>query len=555
MLGGDLEGLSLQSQKDFSRLLNDLPLEELDLFFDAGLTTPALLAMLRNEVRNHLFNPVKIRGRFSYDPFVYIMEHGRYPKRTKRLKEDIKQIVHFSTECLPKVRPLAVDGRFYHNSGATIVQELGYALASASEYLTILTDAGFALDKVASTIHFNLSVGSAYFLEIAKFRAARLLWKNLIEAFDGNPKRNKMYLHAETSRWNKTLYDPYTNMLRTTTEGMSASIAGCDSMTVLPFDEHFRKPDEFSCRIARNQQLIMGEEAYLDKVVDPAAGSYYVEKLTEMIGERAWGLFQEIEQQGGLFRAIDEGTPQMAIKNVQQKRDLSVATRKRVFVGTNQFTNDEDRLAEKISTDHTVRSLKQTNYRLDTGPYNFVEILSTALKANATLGDIISLLFNKGKHYIRTVNPYRGTQAFEKLRLATERHETTPTVLTLPIGHKKWRKARSTFASNFFGCIGYHIENPIGFEDMDEALEAIKEQSPEVVVLCSSDDEYPELVPTLGEALDTMEEPPIFVLAGYPEQFISHFKSAGVEEFIHTKSNVLKTLKRFQNKLEIIEDN
>ncbi len=553
MLGGDLQGLPIQNQQSFTNLLKGISPEETSLHFDAGLASPALLAILWNEVKNQSYTPAKIRGTFSYDPFIYILQHGQYPKDADTLREDIFDLANFAKTKLPEVSPLSADARFYHNAGGTIVQELGYALATASEYLSLLTDEGLNADEATNLLHFNFAVGSSYFLEIAKFRAARLLWKNLIEAYGGDPTQN-IYLHGETSRWNKTLYDPYTNMLRTSTEGMSAAIAGCDSLTILPFDQHYRQPDEFSQRIARNQQLILSEENYLDKVTDPSAGSYYIEKLTDDIAQAAWKLFQEVEGEGGLLKAIENGTVQSALEDSQQQRDEAIASRGRIFVGTNQYSNAGDKMGEQIESPYRTVSLKESDTEFNGDDEKLVQYIASAFADGAKLGDIVEQLFDFGRHQYRTVTPYRGARAFEKLRLATEKHEITPKVLNLPLGNKSWRKGRSTFSANFFGCAGYKIENPIGFPDVDAAVKEVKEQQPDIAVVCSSDKEYKKLVPAIGEKLNNMDNPPILVLAGYPKNDIEAYKKAGVDEFIYKNCNVLETLTRFQQKLKIVEN-
>jgi methylmalonyl-CoA mutase len=321
----------------------------------------------------------------------------------------------------------------------------------------------------------------------------------------------------------------------------------------MPFDHHVRQPDEFSKRIARNQQIILSEEAYLDKVEDPAAGSYYIEKLTEDLGQQAWELFQDIETEGGLLKAIENGTIQSAIQESQQKKNQAVASRKRIFVGTNQYPNPDDAMADKIESGYKATSLSES----EDEEYNVREIpddLADAFAKGASMGDVVPSLFDFGKHYIRTVSPYRGPQAFENLRMATENHETTPKVLMLPMGNRKMRKARSTFSSNFFGCAGYDIEEPIGFENVDEAMQAVQEQSPDIAVICSSDKEYKELVTAICDSMSQLDQQPIIVLAGYPKDDIETYKQAGVDEFIYANCNVLETLTRFQQKLNIIEN-
>ncbi|HEX6983438.1 MAG TPA: methylmalonyl-CoA mutase family protein [Balneolaceae bacterium] len=554
MLGGDLEGTSIQSQEDVGRLLQNISLEKTSIHFDAGMASPALFAMLWNEVQAQNLNPEKVQSTFSYDPFSFILQKGQLPKDVKAFQKDIIQMTGFTVQNLPGVRPFCVDARTFHNSGATIVQELGFVLASASEYLDLLTDEGFDAAEAANQIHFKFSIGSNYFLEIAKFRAIRLLWQNLVKAFGGDEEKVQPYIHGETSRWNKTLYDPYTNMLRTTTEGMSAAIAGCDSITVLPFDETFRHPDDFSERIARNSQVILSEEAYFDKVADPAAGSYYIEQLTSDMAREAWQFFQEVEKAGGMLKATRDRFVQAAIEESQQKRDQAIARRGRVFVGTNKYPNPEDEMAEKFQPGQAIISLKESELKSNIKIESFIPGLAKALADGAKLGDLLSYLFDTGKENIRPLEFYRGTQAFDELRMATEKHETTPKVLCLPMGNPRMRKARSAFAGNFFGSVGYEIENPIGFESVEEAAKTAGNQSPDVVVICGSDEEYEELVPAVCDELNKLKNRPLVVLAGNPRENEAAFRKAGIDEFIHAKSNALETLKYFQTKLGIIKN-
>ncbi|GAA5521717.1 methylmalonyl-CoA mutase subunit beta [Aliifodinibius salicampi] len=554
LLGGDLQGLPIQNQKGFHQLFDNISIEDTALHFDAGLASPALLGMLWNESKEIASTPKKIKASFSYDPFIYLLSNGHYPKGKKQLSRDILQLAEFTDLRLPNVYPLCIDARTYHNMGGTIVQELGYALAGASEYLTMLTNNGYDVNKASDRLYFSYSIGSNYFLEIAKFRAARLLWKNLLEAYGGNPEHHNIYLHGETSRWNKTLYDPYTNMLRTSTEGMSAAIAGCDSITVLPFDQHFRHNDNFSQRIARNQQLILREEAYLDKVEDPSAGSYYIEKLTDKLGQEAWNIFQEVETEGGLLKAIENGTIQSAIQESQQLRYQAIASRGRIFVGTNQYTNPDDQMAAEIDSDYQTVALNDSDIDIRSDSNNLPEYLAEAFNQGAGIADIASRLFDFGKQHYRIVHTYRGPQAFEELRLATEKHKMTPKVLNLPLGDKNWRKARSAFSANFFGCAGFDIEDPISFENIDAAIKAVKEQQPDIAVICSSDKEYKELVPAIAKEVNSLENQPILVLAGHPQEDLDHYKEAGIDEFIYAKCNVLETLKKFQTKLCIIDN-
>lgn len=554
-LGGDLQGTAIQNQEDFSTLFERIDIADTPLKFDSGLGTPLLLAMLHNEIENREMEPASVDVSFMYDPYAYMARKGQLPKPEQDFLDEAAQMISYCSRHLKGVRCLGVDGQLWHNAGASIVEELALALATGSEYLAKLSERELSIDEIASHIHFSFAIGSNYFLEIAKFRAFRILWEKVVKAYEPEKESSTLaYVHGETSRWNKPIYDPYTNMLRTTTEGMSAAIAGCDSISINPFNLSSQKPDEFGQRIARNTQIIFKEEAYLNQVYDPAAGSYYIEKLTDKIAAASWEQFQELEKQGGIFKAITNGTVATMIEESAQKHNQAIAERGRIFVGTNQYPNEEDKMAGKIKQEHSTVSLNESDLDVEIDKSMIVESVAKAFRNGAELGDLVPGLFDHGKQLFRAIYPYRGTEPFEKLRLATEQHATTPTVLILPLGDRKMRKARSTFASNFFGCAGYDIEEPIGFQSVDEAVDKISELNPEIVVLCSSDQEYGELVEPLCTELTSWVKHRVIVVAGYPEDHIQTFRDAGVDAFIHRKSNVLETLKEFHQKLGIEMD-
>lgn len=553
MLGGDLAGTAIQNQQHFTDLLENINLDKVTVHFDSGLATPVLLAMLHNEVQRQGVAPGQTAATFSYDPFRSILLNGRMPKNPADFQHDIYQMFKFSKHSLPGVRPLCVDARTYHNTGASLVQELGLAMAAASEYLATLTDHGAETTEAGKHLCFYFSAGSNYFLEIAKFRAARLLWEQLIEAYGGDASAVPAYLHGVTSRRNKSLYDPYNNILRTTTEGMSASIGGCDSITLRPFDEHFRNTDDFSERIARNAQVIMSEEAYLDKVKDPSAGSYYIEKLTDDIAREAWTFFQEVEKAGGIIKAIQDNFVQLNIEQSQKKRQQAIAKGDRVFVGTNKYPNPDDRMADKNQPDQPTVSLDAPDGEPEIDKDKLITELANALMDESDLKDFIPYLYDIDKHDIRQLAPFHETEPFEQLRMATEKHDTTPLVLTLPVGDPKIRKARSTFAGNFLGCAGYQIEDPIGFDSAEEALAQAVKKSPDIVVLCSSDENYKDIVPAATELFSDMEMPPLLVIAGNPTEDIRSLRKQGVDAFINSRSNILDTLELFHRKLGIID--
>jgi len=454
----------------------------------------------------------KIRGSVDYDPLGYFSRYGRFYHSKE---EDFKLLERLlqATELLPRFHVLTVDGSLFHNAGSGIVSQLAFTLAKGADYLTYLTGACFEVDQVAAHLRFQFAVGSGYFMEMAKFRAARYLWANIVNAYGLNDADNAaMCIHCKNSEWNKTVYDPYVNLLRTTTETMSSLIAGVHSMEVLPFDKVYENPSEFAERIARNQQLILKYESYFDKVADPAAGSYYIEELTQNIIDKAWALFLEVDEMGGYFKAFEKGFIQKTIQEEAIRKDRDIARRRHIILGTNQYPD---------SNEH----------------YEHIE--DKVFDVNGT---------DSG---IETLKPYRGAQAFERLRYKTDQyalHNKRPVAWMLTYGNLAMRNARARFAGNFFGCAGFEIVNNPGFETIEKGIEAARKANPDIVVICSPDEEYGDIALPVFRALkDRM----VIVLAGYPEKLVERLIQEGMEHFIHTRSNVLEELKKYQHLLKI----
>ena len=325
-----------------------------------------------------------------------------------------------------------------------------------------------------------------------------------------------MSIHTETASWNISVYDPHVNMLRTTTESMSAVIAGVDSHLVKPFDAAFEKPGEFSERIARNQQLLLKEEVYLDRVADPAAGSYYIENLTALLVEQAWKLFLEVEEKGGFIEAVKAGFIQQRIEENAEMLNTSLATRKNSLLGTNQYPNFNERIEKYIPAE-----------------------VFTATD------------FTEENAIVETLKPYRGSQVFEKMRKRTDdyaRENKRPSVFMFTYGNLAMRLARAQFAGNFFAVAGFDLIDNLGFKSIEEGVQAALESKAEIVVICSADDEYAEIAPKINNALKGKA---IVVVAGYPIDIIDELKKAGLEHFIHMRSNILESLQGFQKDLNI----
>lgn len=467
------------------------------------------------------YDATKLRGSINYDFFNKMLakgkEKGDFAQTSKALIETIQP--------LPFYRVLNVNALTLNNAGAYISQELGYALAWGNEYLSQLSEMGLPVASVAKKIKFNFGISANYFLEIAKFRAARLLWANIVASYNPQCVRDcenkgangecrcaaKMVAHAETSSYNLSLFDAHVNLLRTQTEAMSAALAGVDSITVTPFDKAYQTPDEFSERLARNQQLLLKEESHLDKVVDPAAGSYYIENLTVSIAKQAWDIFLSVQEEGGFYATLKAGSVQKAINETGKERHQAVAKRKEILLGTNQYPNFTEMAGNKKPVECKCCCNEQDDCKTDVKKLNFD----------------------------------RAASGFEALRLETEASGKRPKAFMLTIGNLAMRQARAQFSCNFLACAGYEVVDNLGFPTVEEGVEAAMTAGADIVVLCSSDDEYAEYAIPAFKALNGRA---MFIVAGNPAN-ADELKAAGIENFINVRSNVLETLKAYNAQL------
>ena len=400
------------------------------------------------------------------------------------------------------VRVVNVSANVFSDSGSTIVEELGFGLSVAHEYLVRLMEAGLTVDQAAKKIRFTFAVTSNYFMEMAKFRAARLLWANIVKQYEPACECScKMFVHARTSSWNQTVYDPYVNMLRGTTEAMSAAIAGVHSLEVLPFDYAYTTPTEFSERIARNQSLLLKHESHFDQVIDPAGGSYYIENLTKTIAEEAWKLFLELEEKGGYVEAFKAGYVVERVKASATAKDKAIATRRQILLGANQYPN-------------------------------FNEVADAAVTAEA-----VTRVAAEGNVLV----PYRGAMAFEAMRFGVDKSGKELKAFMLTCGNLAMARARAQFSCNFFACAGIRVQDNNFFKSVEEGVEAALASEAQIVVVCASDDDYAEVAPKVQELLGGKA---ILVVAGAPA-CTEELQAQGINNFINVKSNVLETLRSY----------
>lgn len=496
------------SAADLDMLLKDICIPAVEITF-CGEKMANVAELVLAKVEKEGIAKEDVRIAFCIDPLVKgLSSKGDFcsPNGEKCIAR-IVELIHKTKE-YKHVRIVTVAGQTFGNSGSTIVEELAFTLSAGHDYLVRLTDAGLDVDAAARKLRFSFSVSSNYFMEIAKFRAARMLWTNIVKGY--GPAKNcacKMQIHAETSRWNQTVYDPYVNMLRGTTEAMSATIAGVHSLEVMPFDASFENPTEFSKRIARNVELLLKNESHFDQVVDPAGGSYYVENLTQSIAAEAWKLFLEIEEKGGYTEAYKAGLIVERIKASAAAKDKNIATRRQTLLGANQYPNFTEVAGKEITAESVTRKQAEGNVLV----------------------------------------PYRGAMAFEEMRLQVDRSGKEPKAFMLTCGNLGMARARSQFSCNFFACAGIKVIDNTYFKSIEEGAKAALESKAQIVVVCASDDDYAEAAPKVKELLGGKA---ILVVAGAPA-CAPELEAQGITNFINVKSNVLETLKFYLKEMGI----
>ncbi len=504
----------LAYQEEMDALLKGIDLSKTPVHFASANSYSILVELLMKTLAASKQDATKVRGSFDFDSIAWYTLHGEFYNSAEDNFNELACLINLVHKKLPGFKCFNVNAQHFHNAGANPVQELAYALAVASEYFNQLTDRKLDIAQIVPCMQLTLATGSDYFLEIARFRAARLLFAKMSQQYGGKDDSLKIYLHAVNSGFNKTLYDPYVNMLRTTTESMSAAIGGADAITGLALNQPYAEEDPFTSRVSRNTQIILKEESNLDKIVDPSAGSYYIENLTDNIASLVWDEFVKIESMGGYLKAFADGYIRTAVEKSASQKVMDIATRKVSVLGTNIYPN----LKEEM------------------------------------LHDIRKETISPSKGGLKLV---RGAEAFETMRLATEKFvekgNKKPSVLLVGFGNLAMRKARANFATNFFGVAGYSILDEYEAIDLKQTLHHVMECDPSIIVYCSSDEEYAGMATEIMKAASKEKSiTAVHVIAGYPKDLMEDLKAAGAGDFIHVRSNLLETLNQYQKRFGIL---
>jgi methylmalonyl-CoA mutase len=537
-------------------------------------------ALLVALARKRKKTPTALRGCVEMDPLGVLSHEGKLPHSFEGAYREMAVLTRWATERAPHLQTICVHSRAWHEVGGNAIQELAFCVATGVEYLRQMNQRGLDVNLVAPRLRFHITVGENFFTEISKLRALRMLWARVVSATGGNEQAQRLTLHVRTSRWNKTVYDPYNNLLRSTVEAFAGVLGGCDSMQVGAFDEVIRQPDDFSQRLARNTQLILQRECHLDHVIDPTGGCWFVETLTAELAQKAWALFQEVEKMGGMAKALEAGFPQKAVAATAAERIKGVTRRRDSVVGVNQYANVKEkpldvpvidakafhkRRVQQVSAHRTSMEDEESELVLEKlakvvelRGLGLFEACVEAASAGATIGEITrAVRINDAPcQPITPVCMTRVAASVERLRQPMDafvaRGNERPQVFLCNMGPLKEHKARADFSRGFFAVGGYEVISPDGFKKLEDAAEAFAKSKARAAVICSTDDNYPALVPGLTAALRAKKPDAIIVLAGYPQDQIEDYKKAGVDDFIYIRADTVQLLSEFHKRLGIV---
>ena len=542
-------GLSLACLEDLTVALRDISPAQTPLFLWTGASALPMLSLVAA-------HSMEWRGGILGDPLTEYARDGQLPIDLEDAFAEMAVCVKWSSDHGSRLRTVGVGASLWADAGASAVEELAFALATAVYYLRKLSDRGIAGDQIAKQMLFTYTLGSHVFLQIAKIRASRSLWSRVLESCGISP--TPAHIHGRSSVLNKSRLDPHTNILRATSEGVIGCLAGVDSMHLAPFDDTVRLPDTFSRRIARNIHTILAEECDFATTSDAAGGSWYVETLTSELAAKAWAIFQEIERRGGMMAALEEGYPQSLTTQLAEARQTAASTRRDAQIGVNLFPNPAESPLEEFHEDaqaiHAERATTIEALRPHAHPKTSrsVEAISAAFSSGATLGQISEALARSpiSNPTIERVKVLRVASGFETLRARANHFKKLnghlPKVWLANFGPPKQHKFRADFATGFLAAGGFEIHQGPGASSPEEAAKAASKSTADVVVICSTDDTYPALVPAFVSSLRAIKPKTKILLAGYPTDHITAFKSAGVDDFLHVRSESLNLLGQLQ---------
>ena len=567
-------GTSVTTVEDMHVLLTGLDLAKFPLYVYAGANAVPLLALVAAARRASGEDMAEVRGIVGADPIGALAADGKLPASLDAHYDSLAAAARWATANAPHLRTVFVRSDVYSNGGANDVQEVASVLATATAYLRALCERGLTIDEAASQIAFAFSMGANFFLQIAKLRAVRPLWAQIVGAFGGSAEAQKMRIHARPALFFKTIYDPYVNMLRNTTEIFSGVVGGIDSFESAPFDEPIRKGDEFSRRIARNVQIMLQEEFGLLQPIDPAGGSWAVETLTRQMKEKIWAEFQRIEKEGGIIAALRVGSLQESVAAVLAARFKNADLRRDRIVGNNMYPNMTETLLETRAEDTAALKAQRTAdidaYLSDIDVKHRDEALASlrqahsvdhaveAALAGATIAELMTAVTEgNGAETVTAIAPHRWSERFEALRQRTEEYKAEKNdnvkIFLANMGPIPQHKARADFTTGFLQVGAFEVLGNDGFKTVEEAVDAARASGADAVVICSTDATYPEIVPALAPKLhEVLPKARVFLAGAAPKDLLETYKEAGIDEYISVRANCYEILESLQKQKGMI---
>jgi methylmalonyl-CoA mutase len=515
-----LKGLTFSKIEDIAELFEGIDVSNLPFFIDVNDSQIEFISLLISYWDDKGFSRENLAGLIGRDFILGIMEKGFMSSEIEASFNNWVSETQLLHQKFPNLKTILVKGSDVHNAGGNAVQELAVALSKATTYIDAGIENKYSPADMAENIHFSFSIDNNFFMNVAKLRAARRLWSMVGEAYNSTEQAFRMTIQGETSMFTQTLYDPYVNMLRATNQAFAAVIGGVQSIEVYPYDIATGESSAFSERIAQNVQLILKHETFLDKVIDPAGGSWYVESLTNELTEKAWELFLKIDSIGGLFDALKQGFIQEEIEKVFTLKKENLATRKESLIGTNVYPNPADVYPE-VALKNPIKDISDS---ID----SFQPIV-----ARRWAEEFEQLRKNAYDYHIQTGNSIKvGCILLKKL---------------------KSHKPRLDFVKGFLAAGGILTEESTPVTTVEEAIPFVQVTGFSHYVLCGSDNDYKELALEIAEAFNNVfPQKNLFVAGMQKDELHKNLLDAGVKDYIHIKSHVPNFVSTIMNDLGVM---
>jgi methylmalonyl-CoA mutase len=542
-------GVAIDSVEDMKILFDSIPLDKVSVSMTMNGAVLPVMASFIVAAEEQGVSPEKLSGTLQNDILKEFMVRNTYiypPSPSMRIVSDI---IGYTSQEMPKFNSISISGYHMQEAGATNVQELAYTIADGIEYVRTAINSGMDVDKFAPRLSFFFAIGMNFFMEIAKLRAARILWATLMEEkFSPKDQRSLMLrTHCQTSGVSLTSKDPYNNIMRTTIEAMSAVLGGTQSLHTNSFDEALGLPTEFAARIARNTQLVLQEETGITNVVDPLAGSYFVENLTSELVDAAMALINEVEDMGGMTKAVESGMPKLRIEEAAALRQAAIDRGDEVIVGVNKYELSEEPEVDVLDIDNTavrglqiqrlddIRKSRDPNAHQNSlnalievaksGEGNLLDLAVNAARARATVGEISDALESVwGRHRAQTrsisgvyVSAYDDDEGFmmikQKVENFAKQHGRRPRMLVVKMGQDGHDRGAKVIATAF-ADLGFDVDIGPMFQTPDEAARQAIENDVHVVGVSSQAAGHKTLVPQMIESLKRQDASEILVICG-----------------------------------------